>query len=146
MSRVKSRAWFGAAASVGYGNSFHRKGASFNSAIANAEARFFLPHAARLVLGYDRDFFESIFANFYADDRIFLTFDLPLVYRLTAHAGGGVRFRNYDGLVPPTLVGYTGYAPSTTERSDLLYDAQRRAQRPRHQLAGLQRQLQPDRR
>ena len=114
--------WFGAAASIGYGNSLAlaKGGVSFSSVIANAEARFFLPRGARLTLGYDRDFFDSLFANFYVDDRIFVSFDHPVVYRLTAHLDGGVRFRHYEGLVDPTTVQYASY--SSPDRNDIVYD------------------------
>ena len=115
--------WFGAAASIGYGNSFHKNGPSFNSAIAHVEARFFLPLSMKLGLAYDRDFFESIFANFYADDRLSLGFEMPLTYRLTARVDGGMRFRHYDGLVLANTVGYSSYLPTGNDRSDKLYDA-----------------------
>jgi hypothetical protein len=114
--------WFGVGAAIGYGGSFHRAAGvvSFNSVIANLEARFFLPKAARLTLGYDRDFFDSLLSAWYVDDRIFVAFDQPLIYRLTAHLDGGVRFRHYEGLTDPTAFGYNAY--SAMARDDLVFD------------------------
>jgi hypothetical protein len=113
--------WFGASVNIGYGNSINNSGPSFNSAIANLEARFILPKQMSLTLGYDRDFRSSLFANFYGDDFLFLAYELPFVNRVTIHAGGGVRFRRYEGLVPPSLVGALAYTTGT--RNDLMYEA-----------------------
>lgn len=116
--------WFGVGASLGYGGSFHTRNVSFNSVIANLEARFFLPKGSRLTLGYDRDFFDSLLSAWYSDDRIFVAFDQPLVYRLTAHLDGGVRFRHYEGLLAPGQLGFTDYgAPGITTRDDIIWDA-----------------------
>jgi len=122
--------WFGVGASIGYGGSFHQEttqsGLSFNSVIANLEARFFLPHAARVTLGYDRDFFDSLFSTWYSDDRVYVAFDQPLIHRLTAHLDGGVRFRHYQGLRTPGDFGYSNYVRNgvagASDRDDLIWD------------------------
>jgi hypothetical protein len=115
--------WFGAYAYVGYGNSFHLAAnmPSFNSAIAHVEARFFMPKGLRASIGYDRDFFDSMFAAFYTDDTGFVAFDMPLVYRLMAHLDAGVHHRVYTGLGPPSSIGVFSYDPMNT-RVDLVYD------------------------
>lgn len=113
--------WFGVGAALGYGNSFHLRGPSFHSVLANVEARFFLPRGARIALGYDRDFYDSLFGTFFADDHVYLRFDQPVVARLTARLDGGVRFRKYDGLIDPAIVGFSGY--SATAREDIIYEA-----------------------
>ena len=59
--------------------------------------------------------------KYYSDDKLYLAFDLPLTHRLTAHLDGSARFRRYEGLVDPTLVGYVGY--TGTFRDDWIYDA-----------------------
>jgi hypothetical protein len=115
--------WFGASAGIGYGNSIALASnrVSFNSVIANAEVRFFLPHGARIAAGYDRDFFDSLLANFYVDDKLYVGFDQPLAYRIVAHLDGGLRFRHYDGLVDPSVFGaFSGY--SSTTRDDRVWD------------------------
>jgi hypothetical protein len=120
--------WFGVGASIGYGGSFHRAAGvvSFNSVIANLEARFFLPKGSRLTLGYDRDFFDSLLSGWYSDDRLFLAFDQPVVKRLTAHLDGGVRFRHYEGLRMPMDFGYLDYSVDgvrgATTRDDIIWD------------------------
>jgi hypothetical protein len=120
--------WFGASAEVGYGNSLNKMGPSFNSALAKIEARFFLPHGARIVAAYDRDFSDSVFANLYVDDHLFVLFEQPIVRRVSAHIDGGVRFRHYEGLadanllamnaVPGAIVSY-----NMPTRDDRIYDA-----------------------
>jgi hypothetical protein len=113
--------WLGASANLGYGNSFSSKGASYNNVIANAELRFLLPYAAKVTLSYDRDFYDSMFARFYVDDHIFVTFDQPLIKHISAHVDGGVRFRHYGTLVTPTIIGAATY--NLTARNDRVYDA-----------------------
>jgi hypothetical protein len=124
--------WFGLAATVGYGNSF-QNGISYNSVIGSAEARFLLPHSARISLGYDRDFFDSIFAHYYRDDRVYVAFEQPIVGRLWAHLDGSVRFRRYEGLIDPSILcGASEFAHSQTTsncsysdpvRTDTVYEA-----------------------
>jgi hypothetical protein len=119
--------WVGVGANLGYGGSFHRAAGvtSFNSAVANIEVRFFLPKAIRVAVGYDRDFFDSIISAWYTDDRLYLSFDQPLFRRLSAHLDGGIRFRHYDGLLPPATFGYADFTQdgmSTRSRDDIVYD------------------------
>jgi hypothetical protein len=116
--------WLGIGAAIGYGGSFHlfTGQQSIHTVIANAEVRFTIPsRATRFTLGYTRDFFDTIFAAWFVDDRLFVAFDQPLAYRLIAHLDGGVRFRSYGGLQDPAVLGAAGYCSS--ERNDLLYDA-----------------------
>jgi hypothetical protein len=120
--------WFGASAEVGYGNSLNKMGPSFNSALAKVEARFFLPHGARIVAAYDRDFADSVFANFYVDDHLFLVFEQPIVRRVSAHLDGGVRFRHYEGLADPNLLSMNAVPGAMVSynmatRDDRIYDA-----------------------
>jgi hypothetical protein len=119
--------WLSGSASLGYGGSFHRATGitSFNSAVANLEARFFVPKGSRLSLGYDRDFSDSLLAIWYTDDRLYVAFDQPFLKRLSAHLDAGVRFRHYNGVLDPMTVGYADYTVdgmSTRNRDDLIYD------------------------
>jgi hypothetical protein len=118
--------WLGIYALFGYGNSIQLAAGriGFNNAIAHLETRFFLPKGSRLTVGYDRDFFDSIFANFYTDDVGFITFDQPLVYRLMAHLDAGVRYRQYQGLGPPADYKATeyGFPQGIRHREDTIYD------------------------
>jgi hypothetical protein len=114
--------WLGAAANVGYGNSFNLKLGSFSNAIGNAELRFFLPLMARLAVGYAADYYDTLFAAHYLDHHIYINYDQPVVRGVTAHLGGGAHFRHYSNLINPALVGATGY--SSTTRDDLVYYVQ----------------------
>jgi hypothetical protein len=113
--------WFGASVNLGYGNSINNIGPSFNSVIANVELRFLLPKQMGVTLAYDRDFSASLFANFYADDHLWVSYNLPLLSGVTIHLDGGVHFRHYEGLVPPSLVKAVAY--NRSDRDDVIYDA-----------------------
>jgi hypothetical protein len=122
--------WLGLSAEIGYGNSFSHQGPSFNSVIAKAELRFLLPKGARIVAAYDRDFYDSLFANYYKDDHFYLVFEQPIVYRISAHLDGGVRLRHYEGLIDPNLLGTApvgttisyNSASNPPTRDDILYE------------------------
>jgi hypothetical protein len=112
-----------ASASLGYGNSFHLHAGSpsFQSVIGSAELRFRLPTQATATVAWDRDFYDSLFADFYVDDHLFVAFEQPLIWRIIAKLQAGLRFRHYGGLVPPALVAQAGY--SSTVRDDRVWDA-----------------------
>jgi hypothetical protein len=115
--------WLAASAAIGYGNSITLAAGreSFNNVIANAEVRFILPYGARIAAGYDRDFFDSLLANFYVDDKIYVGFEQPFAHRVMAHLDGALRFRHYASLVDPTVFGaYSGYSSPT--RDDRVWD------------------------
>jgi|GEM_PF-4675976 len=114
--------WFGFGVQVGYGNSIQlRRGPSFSSAVAQVEARFYLPFGSKLSVGYDRDFYDTLFANYYVDDRIYVTFEQPLARRLLARLDAGVRFREFVGLTDPTLLGQVSYS-DPNGRKDVVYE------------------------
>lgn len=112
--------WFGLSVTAGYGNSLNRTGPSYNNFVGGAELRFMLPYKEIISLIYDRDFYDSLFANFFVDDHVGLVFEQPFTARLAARLEGGVRFRHYEGLVPPMLVGYDMYSSPNT-RDDIVY-------------------------
>jgi hypothetical protein len=111
---------FGWAASVGVGASLHKTGPSYTNVIGSAEVFAVLPEEARAALGYERDFHDSLFANFFVDDHVFVSYERPLLRLLSARAGAGVRFRHYEGLIDPSIVGATGY--SSAQRDDRIYE------------------------
>lgn len=113
--------WLAGEVSVGYGNSFNFTGPSYNNFVGTASLRFFLPYHAAITVGYERDFFQSLIANYYYDDGVTLTYDQPLVYRLTAQVGGSVRYRRYEGLIDPALIRATSY--SSTTHTGPIYEA-----------------------
>jgi hypothetical protein len=113
--------WFGASINLGYGNSINNSGPSFNSVIANIQARFLLPKQMGLTLTYDRDFNVSLFANFFSDDHLWLNYELPFNHGVTLLLDAGVHFRHYEGLISPALVGAIGF--NRNDRDDIIYDA-----------------------
>jgi hypothetical protein len=114
--------WLSVSGHIGYGNSVNLVGGSFNSVLARAEVRFTLPIMTRISVGYDRDFGDTLIANYYIDDRLFLTLDQPLIRRLVARLGGGVRFRRYESLRPPAVLGFDRYSTTDLTRDDILYE------------------------
>ena len=114
--------WFGFGAQLGYGNSIQLgRGPSFNSAVAQVEARFYLPLGSKIFVGYDRDFFDTLFANYYVDDHLYVRFEQPLVRRLLARLDAGVRFREFAGLTDPTFLGQGSYS-DPNGRKDFVYE------------------------
>lgn len=113
--------WLGASVSAGYGNSLSFRAPSFNSAIGGVDVRFLLPRAARVTVGYRRDFYDTLLANAYSDDQLYVAAEQPFFSRIAVHLDGSVRFRNYVGLVDPATIGVAGFSSST--RSDEVFDA-----------------------
>ena len=113
--------WIGASVNVGYANSFNQHGESYNGPVARAELRFFLPYRTQAMLAYDRDFHDSMFANFFTDDSVMVSVEKPIVMALSARLDFAVRFRHYGNLIDPMLIGAVGYSSST--RDDRVYEA-----------------------
>lgn len=113
--------WLGAAASIGYGNSFHFHGPSYNAPIGAAEVDFHLPYGSRLALRYRRDFYPSVFANFYRDDLFSVSYRQPVVKRFSAMLGGSIYLRTLEGLIAPSLIHATGY--SSDQHTGPIYEA-----------------------
>jgi hypothetical protein len=119
--------WFGASVTAGYGNSINANGPSYNMFIGGADVRFFLPYRSQLSVVYDRDFYDSMFANYFVDDHVGLLFHQPLLTWLSADFEGGVRFRHYDGLTTaPVVINALNLSPTMpyttgTTRDDLIY-------------------------
>lgn len=113
--------WFGMSVTAGYGNSFNQTGPSYSNFIGGAELRFMLPYRSIISLVYNRDFYDSLFANYFVDDHLGIIYEQPLLRRLAARVEGAVIFRHYDGLTDPATVGQVGY--SSTTRDDIIYSA-----------------------
>ena len=111
--------WFGFSVTAGYGNSFNQTGPSYNNFVGGAEVRFILPYRQTISLIYDRDFYDTLFANYFVDDHVGLNYILPLTDRIAARLEGGIRFRHYDGLAPAATFNAVGY--SSTTRDDTIY-------------------------
>ena len=81
---------------VGYGNGLYDAGKSFNSVLGLARFEYFLGPMAKIWVGYERSFMDSIFGNYNADHHAFIGFDQSILSRFVLHLGGGYRFRSYQ--------------------------------------------------
>ena len=107
---------FGTVLRIGYGNGFYDAGASFNSYLAMAEGRYAIGPTTRVAFGYERNFQDSVFANYYADHAIYGRFAAQFGGRLQLTSKAEVRLRSYGGINTMAVPGYT-FAPT---RSDVL--------------------------
>ncbi|MBI5482547.1 MAG: outer membrane beta-barrel protein [Deltaproteobacteria bacterium] len=89
---------------AGYGNGFYQAAlgrpspASFNNALVTAQLRWQIATTGSLTLGFTRNFFDSLFSDYYTDNRATLRYDHMLFSRLVLHLDGGYTYREYDGL------------------------------------------------
>ena len=128
--------WLRVSAGGGYGNSFNVAGSSFSGPLATTQATLTTPWQGTVTLSYERDFFQSLFANFYTDDHLMLGYAHPFQGDFTARAEGSVRARQYQDLLAPAMVGYVGY--STSARNDTIYEGKfELAYRPRPWLTAV---------
>jgi hypothetical protein len=111
--------WLRVSAGAGYGHSFNVAGSSFSGPLATAQVDLTTPWQSTVTLLYDRDFFQSLYASFYTDDRLMVAYAHEQ-HDFTARAGGGVRLRKYQDLLPPALISVIGYNASA--RSDAIYE------------------------
>ena len=102
---------------VGYGQGFYDSGEDFQSVIGGARISWVPLATTILELGYDRDFVDSYYANYYVSDRIGLRFQQRLWERLTIVADGGYAFLNFAEYTPPANTRVT-----STQRAEQALD------------------------
>lgn len=100
---------------AGYGAGFYDAGDDFDSVIGQAELGYFIGPLARLNLGYARDFVDSIFSNFYLQDRGYLQYNQLIAGRVLLGLMGAVSRLQYGTLLAPGPGD-----PSHTDRVDIL--------------------------
>lgn len=66
---------FGLSFFLGYGASFYRMGDDFEGLIANGELMFFVTPFAKIRVGGERDFVDSIYSNFYVRSGGYIGYD-----------------------------------------------------------------------
>lgn len=86
---------FGTVLWAGYGNSFHSDGPSFNSVVALAEGRLSLGPQLKTAFGYQRDFQDSVIANFFSEHTIYARLVAQLGSFAQFNLKGEMRFRSY---------------------------------------------------
>jgi hypothetical protein len=89
---------------AGYGNGFYQgvtgraSVGNFNNFVGGAEFAWQLTTTGKLKIGYDRNFYDSLWSDYYTDDRVYLGYDHMFFSRLILHLDGGYRYRQYEGL------------------------------------------------
>jgi hypothetical protein len=80
----------------------------------------------RLNLGWARDFFDSIYATYFRDDRLYIHYEQPIWRSLTLRSQFDTYLRQYGALVIPETFEYLAYRNGATTRNDVLisFDAE----------------------
>jgi hypothetical protein len=127
--------WLGASVYLGYGNSLHYglpdKSATqtlvgdlsnvrYSNFVGGIEARLRLSPKMRLNAGWARDFFDSIYATWFRDDRLYIHYEHNIWRSLTLRSQFETYFRQYGALVVPPTFEYRAYRNGATTRSDIL--------------------------
>lgn len=99
---------------AGYGNSFHNTvsytaldDGSYNMVLGKAELGYQFTPFAKLKAGYDHNFQDSFFANYFVDEQVYLGYDHLIAGRFLAHARADYRYRQYDGFPQGGINGET---------------------------------------
>ena len=87
---------FGLTAMVGYGASFYAHGDDFDGVIANGEVMFFPTPFSNIRLGGQRDFVDSLYANFYVKSGGYLKYEQMFGQVFLASLSGDVYHRDYS--------------------------------------------------
>jgi hypothetical protein len=128
--------WLGASLYAGYGNSLHfglpqmspltpllvgdLKRASYSNFVGGAELRLLLIQRMHLLVGWSRDFFDSLFATYFVDDHLYVHYEHNLWRSLVARVNFDTYFRDYGTLVSPPTLSYRAYRNGATQRKDTL--------------------------
>lgn len=91
---------------VGYGQGFYDSGDDFQSVLASVHFAWMPLETTLLDLGYDRDFVDSYFANYYAQDRIGLRFEQRLWDVVTIKLDSAFAFLDFGAITPAAGVVY----------------------------------------
>ena len=93
---------------------------SYSNFVGGAEARLLLVKRMRLLLGWSRDFFDSLFATYFVDDHLYIHYEHNLWRSLVARVNFDTYFRDYGALVSPSTLSYRAYRNGQTQRKDTL--------------------------
>lgn len=125
--------WLGGSVYLGYGNSLHYglsdtstlvgnlADARYSDFVGGLEARLLLLANMKLRLGWARDFFDSIYATYLRDDRIYLAYEHNPWRSLELAASFETYLRVYGPLVPPATLYYRAYKNGAQSRADVLF-------------------------
>jgi hypothetical protein len=89
---------------AGYGNAFYQASlgrpspASFNNALVTVGLKWQVAPTGAISLGFRRNFQDSMFSDYYTDNRVTLRYDHMLFSRLMLSLSGAYNYRQYTGL------------------------------------------------
>jgi hypothetical protein len=132
--------FLGASMYLGYGNSLHYglpetsmpgtggsgqlvgdvSRARYSNFVGGFEARLRMWKRIQLSAGWARDFFDSIYATYFRDDRLYVHYQHAIWRSLSLRGLLDVYLRDYGTLVTASAFGYDGYLHNQTRRSDVL--------------------------
>jgi hypothetical protein len=128
--------WLGASLYLGYGNSLHYGlpaatavgatlvgdigAARYSNFVGGLEARLRIRPRLRLNAGWSRDFFDSIYATYLRDDRIYVNYEQDIWRGIRVRSSFETYVRQYGTLVVPSTLQYRAYRNGATSRSDVL--------------------------
>lgn len=105
---------------VGYGNSFHDEGESFNNVIGLAELSYKFTPGILLSVGFLREFSPSFYANYFVENRTYLKSQFRFWNRLSIELQFGYHLVDYSEFDPAAAdqSGAAGLFVSHKERRD----------------------------
>lgn len=125
--------WLGASVYLGYGNSLtlgaptwqgidvtQDRDPSYSNFIGGGEIRLHPSQHLRLGAGWTRDFFDSIYATFFKDDRFYGYYEHTPWKSLSLRARLDFYLRGYGALYDPTTLQYGVSSAGSTQRDDFL--------------------------
>jgi len=113
---------FGLLILLGYGNGFYYNGPNFNSFIGRLEATYFIGPFSNLRIGVERDFQNSMWANFYDKIGGYVKYTHLLLRSLLLGAKVGVYYRDYSETPASETRDTLTLTYSTTDRWDIWLD------------------------
>jgi hypothetical protein len=124
--------WLGASVYVGYGNSLtfgiptwqgiaiaQDRANGYSNFIGGVEAQLYLGQRMKLAAGWARDFFDSIYATYYKDDRLYAYYEHNPWRSLSLRTQLALYLRSYGPLYDPTFLDYQAVSTGSTDRDDL---------------------------
>ncbi|MCA9669819.1 MAG: outer membrane beta-barrel protein [Myxococcales bacterium] len=82
---------------VGYGNGIYDEGANFSSILAKAEIGYRFGPLAKVRLGYERSFSDTVFGNFSTDHHVYAGYDHLIATRFILRLSADYYNREYNG-------------------------------------------------
>lgn len=87
---------------VGYGNAFYSDFESYNMVLAQAQLVYRITRLARATVGYEHNFTDSMFANYFVDEQAYVSYNHLIFSRWLLSFRLDYRYRTYEG-IPPDL-------------------------------------------